>query len=351
MWFSEAGQVDTFDPLNVVVPCSSDARIVGLAVLDVGLMVMTTTASGRDGLILLRGTSGNFRIEVLRSGLSAAERTTEAHKTFATVWSETGSAVFVDRQGGVWQTNGLEIGRLDGPTLSPYGPATDDDHCAAVGRWLFVSRGKRLLVLRSFGESGAWTELVTPSMVTFPTSEASPAVVSNVPPADQVKSMTELGQSLWFLSGGRPFRFAVGATSATRGTFDHGEPLPGDVVLPGFPISRSHRVAGLELGTATMAVPQQGDLSHRKSLWHRTGVRARGRDGAQLLSVETFAGPVLSGGAGHSVSVDGQVTDRFELVVPAGIGYANEASALLRFAGDVEVESVTLWASGGEPSR
>lgn len=313
MWFSEAGQVTTFDPLNVVVPCSSDAQIVGLAALDVGLLVMTTDASGRDGLVLLRGTSGSFRIEVLRSRLSAPERTSDEHRNFADVWTETGSAVMIDRQGGIWQTNGVEVARLDGSTLASYGPADEDDHCASVGRWLFVSRGTRMLVMRSFGEQGAWTELVVPG---------------------KAASMTRASNGLWFLVAGVPYRFAVGATSAVRGTLNGSE------------------LSNLVLASPTLSIEQKGDAAHQRALWHRVGVRARGRGDASLDTVRVNAGPALDATVpSHVVSPAAPVSSRFELVVPAGIGFAVEASAELSFSGDVEVESMSLWVSGGEPVR
>lgn len=312
MWFSEGGLVDTFDPLNVVVPCSSDAQIVGLAVIDVGLLVMTTDASGRDGLILLRGTSGSFRVEVLRSRLAAPERTSDEHRNFANVWTETGAAVFIDKQGGVWQTNGVSVSRLDGPTLSAYGPADEDDHCASVGRWLFVSRGTRMLVLRSFGEQGAWTELSVPG---------------------RPMSMVEASDALWFLIGGVPYRFAVGASGSVRGTLD------------------GVRMSGLVLATPTVSIEQEGDVSHRRALWHRAGVRARGRDGALLNSFKVNAGPALDTPPSYTVTVNETVGSRYEKVVAAGIGFAIEASVEMSFSGDVEVESVSMWVSSGEPSR
>jgi hypothetical protein len=315
MWFSEAGRIDEFDPLSVVVPCSSDAQIVAMHVLDVGLLIVTTNASGRDGLVLLRGTAGNFRVEVLRSGLAAAPRLTNRSLGFSTLWTETGTVVFVDRLGGVWQTNGSSVVRLDGLMLEPYGPADDDDHTASVGPWLFVSRGKRLLVFRLMGEQGGWTELVTPSSSVW------------------VRSMTPVGNAIWFLSNGTVWRIAVGYTNGPRGQVGSTYPQ-------------------LTFSTPTVAVEQQGDLAHQRSLWHRVGVRARGHGAAPtLVSVRTKACPALESGVSYLVNVNETVGSRHERVVPAGIGYSAEASGTWTFSGDVEVESVTFWADGGEPVR
>lgn len=318
MWFSEPGQVDTFDPLNVVIPCSSDAQIVGLAVIDTGLLVFTTNASGRDGVILLRGTPTSFRVEVLRTGLCAAPRTSTVHRGFLGQWADTGTVVFVDRLGGVWHTNGSAITRLDGSTLTAYGPATDRDHVATVGPWLFVSRGSRLLVFRSFGGSGSWTELVLPSTAGD----------------GKVDSLTSVGNAMYFVRGGQLCRFAVGYTDGPRGQLNGSTPLT------------------VRLSTPTLAVAQGGDIAHQRALWHRAGIRARGRGTATLVSVQVHAGPALAAGvASNTVSVGDTVGARYEYVTQAGIGFSIEAAATFSFTGDVEVESVTLWASGGEPAR
>jgi hypothetical protein len=318
MWFSEPGQVDTFDPLNVVIPCSSDAQIVALAVIETGLLVFTTNATGRDGVILLRGTPTNFRVEVLRTGLCASPRTSAVHRNFAGQWADTGTVVFVDRLGGIWHTNGAAITRLDGSTITAYGPADDRDHVATVGPWLFASRGNRLLCFRAFGSSGSWTELALPSV----TGDG------------RVDSLTAAGNAMYFVREGKLYRFAVGYTDGPRGLLD------GTTAL------------SLRIASPTLSIEQQGDAAHRRALWHRVGVRARGRGPASLQGVEVYAGPALAAGnATHSVTVAEAVGSRFEYVTQAGIGFSVEAAASFAFTGDVEVESMTFWVSGGEPSR
>lgn len=363
MWFSEPGAVDTFDPLSVVVPCSSEAQIVGLEVLDVGLLVLTTSASGRDGLILLRGTPGNFRVEVLRSGLTAAPRSTSVHRPLSTNWTETGTVVFIDDRGAVWQTNGSDVSRLDGQTLAqPSEAATDKDHCASLGPWLFVSRGKRLLVMRAFRGDGAWTELLYPGCLTEPATLADDFVTAATV-ASQVESMTVIGGALYFLDQGLIHRFTVSNPGGARGCYSH-KALHGASFT-----AHTHRISGITVATPTVAVEQNGDGAHQRALWHRIGVRLAGSGTtgpgpdfkptpsagsyrpSMLNSITVHVGPALAPVASHTVNAAAATDGRFELVVPAGIGYAVEASATISLTGDNAVESITFWASGGEPRR
>jgi hypothetical protein len=347
MWFSEPGAVDTYDPLNVVVPVSSDSRIVSLKVVDVGLLIVTTSSSGADGLVLLRGTPSNFRVETLRAGLVAPRRVALNHKPVAAHWAETGTVVFVDEMGGVWQTNGTEVLRIDGLTLAPLVSApTDDDHVVPVGQWLFWASGNRLMVMRALRSMGAWTEVAHPGQMSLPNNPSQDAVVLATT-SHRVVCMTEVGDCLWFLSNGVPFRFVVGSLSKPRGTFAHTKQHGGSPSATW----HTHNVSGMRLSTPTVAVPQGGDPAHQRALWHRTGVRLSSRSSGRLVALSTQVGPALDTAVGHTVTVDEAVTGRYERVVPAGVGYAVEASATVTLAGDVNVESVSLWVSGGEPAR
>jgi len=346
MWFSEPGAVDTFDPLSVVVPVSSDSRIVSLKVVDVGLLIVTTSSSGADGLVLLRGTPSNFRVETLRSGLVAPRRKALNHKPVAAHWAETGTVVVVDEVGSVWQTNGTEVSRLDGLTLAPMAEqATDEDHVMPVGQWLFWARGDRLMVMRALRSMGAWTELAHPGQMNLPNNHDQEAVVLTTT-SHRVICMTEVGDCLWFLVNGVPYRFVVGSLTKPRGTFAH-QTSHGQ----GSASFHSHLVTGMRVSSPTVALPQGGDPAHHRALWHRAGVRLSSRSTGRLVSISTQVGPALDAPAGHLVSINETVSGRFERVVPAGVGYSVEASATVTLAGDVNVEAVSLWASGGEPVR
>jgi hypothetical protein len=159
-----------------------------------------------------------------------------------------------------------------------------------------------------------------------------------------VESLTSLGGAMYFVRNGRLFRFTVGYTYGPRGTYTD------RAAATTTPLT-------VRLATPTIAAGQNGDAAHHRTLWHRVGVRGRGRQNTNLTSITVHAGPALQSFgssttvATHTFTVSRFVQDRFEYVVPAGIGFSVEASATFTFTGDVEVESVTFWVSGGEPAR
>ncbi|NBP88690.1 MAG: sigma-70 family RNA polymerase sigma factor, partial [Planctomycetia bacterium] len=100
--------------------------IVDMAVVDVGLVVLTSTAAGQAGLVLLRGTSEQFRVEKLRE-LASPRRNTTQHRAVGDFWSAAGLYAFIAEDGGIWTTNGEAVNRIDGPTTINHENATEDD--------------------------------------------------------------------------------------------------------------------------------------------------------------------------------------------------------------------------------
>jgi hypothetical protein len=81
-------------------------------------------------------------------------------------------------------------------------------------------------------------------------------------------------------------------------------------------------------------------------------VRASGP--GTLESTGAFAGPYLANGRGDgfdpSAGVSVPVAERQSWVYP-GHGPSDESSFVFRFAGDVQVEQVTVWTIGGKAAR
>ena len=296
-----------------------DSVIRGLQVTDRGLLVFTTSATTGDGVILLRGTppTGDGTVtyipEVLRGGMGVPANTTGEHSVCHGQWPEAGAVTFVESKGTVWHTNGTDVGRLDtyGPTAPSVGQATDS--VAAIGPFLFVSRGSgatsRLLVMRKFEQDGAWTELVTPE------------------PTAQALCLTPIEDCLYFTQNGRVFRYAFAATA--RGT-----------------------VAGSPATLTVSTAPQnlQG-MEHDKKHWFRAGVRVTENSaGAVVVAVKSLPQSVLVSSSGFSTSLSMGLESRSEVVV-RGHGPSVEAAVQVTVTGDVSVESVTMWVSGREPSR
>jgi hypothetical protein len=292
-----------------------ETRVVGLLPIDVGLLVFTTSASEGDGLLLLRGsppglslstTSATFKLEPVRGGLAAPVVGDGENKVLAQ-WPEGGTTVLMDSRASVWTTNGSQVGQLDRYGPRPPAAVSATDGVAAFGQYLVMARSGRLFALRLFGQEGAWTELV------HPTPGISPTCLQ----AD--------GGSLWFLASGAVWRYST-AVADDRGMM-------------------ASSTVELSLATATVG-PDEYDTT----LWHRVGVAVSGT--GTLLRVRTLAGPALAASsAGFTVQVNRKLGARGEIVVPAGIGRAAEASAVVTVTGDVRVESVRFESVSKAPKR
>lgn len=150
IWFSEPGQSEWWDPIDVVFIGQklADNRILGMFPIDAGLVVITTSS-----VSILRGTPTDFVYEELRTGISPR------HSTEATYWPYAGLVCWMDRRGRVWGTNGQAVERLDRDISIPRG---EQGVVWGVDESLFVSGGNDVRVMRSFEETAAWTRLIVP---------------------------------------------------------------------------------------------------------------------------------------------------------------------------------------------
>lgn len=292
---------------------SGEAQVRGLQRTDRGLLVLTTSATAGDGVILLRGsppdgTLASYVPELLRGGMGVPTESTDTTGVSHVMWPEAGATVFLEDRGAVWHTNGNTVGRLD-----RYGPnapkeAVQIDSVAATGPYLFISRAGRMLVMRMFEEDGAWTELVTPNGV-------------------QPRSLSAMEDCVYFVADGKVYRYAEGA------------PLRGHI---------NGQAVDLTLSTAPLGNP----LEHSKKSWFRIGARLTNQVAGELRSITSRAGsPLLATPApSYTTTLNRSLAARDEVVVKAH-GPSTEASVTVVLRGDVLVESVTVWMSGKEPSR
>jgi hypothetical protein len=341
-YYSE-DDIDVFDPRSVLRATSSDARIAGMHVLDNRLICITTAGTELDGVISFTGNLGQIhpyganatanpfavRKQLIRGGVGVAEYEQLPGISYGRqtcLWSEAGIAVFVDRLGGVFYTDGQTCDRLD-----RYGPATPNksshyDHVASVGKHLFVWRDSRLLVfsITDSGSStaqGCWTEMVLP--------EAAYAS------ADTVRSMIGSGRDLYMLIDHKPYRFSP--VAANPGTIDG---------------------QSIEIEVATQTI---GDMTaHQKVSWHRVGFSFYTPSTCTLSSVTVKGEAYLhSNLAGETTIVpsytvnanNNYTTGHFDHVAPAGIGPQYVMSAAYKFSGHVVLKGFTAWAHGEIPSR
>jgi hypothetical protein len=318
LWIAETvsgGDNTRFDPRFPYEAADAGAVITALQEVYDGLLVITTpTSSGRSGIVLHRGEvlSGEAVVEPLRPGLGMAPKISAIHQRRHTWWNEVASTVFVDHLGKVQQVRGNEIIRID--RYGPVAPETSNgsELCESIGSWLFVYRAGRLLLLRSFGQDGAWTELV-------------------LPPGN-LRSMSAYRDELYFTmveTGGvsKVFRYCIEGPNAERGLIEN-QPVD------------------LTFGSRTLGNPQET----LEKWWEGMTIRAEGLANAELRTVKLLSGTplIVPEVAGASFVLNQQLSSRAEVSVP-GLGPSIECSALVTFRGDVRIENLSFdVVAGGE---
>jgi hypothetical protein len=309
--------------------------------LDNRLVCITTASGPNDGVIALSGNLGQLlsysdattanpfaiRRTLIRGGVGVADYDEDhiGHVGQACMWAETGTVVFIDASGGIFYTDGSTCDRLD--RIGPKQPnnSTYRDHVAASGKSLFAWRNQRLLlltVLSSGGDtaSGCWTELVPPTPF---------GPIEN---PDDIRSMIGTSNQMFMVAQGAVFRYTMAGPNAEFGRIDNAE------------------VAAV-ISTASV-----GNLAnHEKTNWFRTGFSFTVPDSfATIVSIVTKGEAALITGSKPSYTVntnEAYSSGHHDLVVPAGIGRQQVASATVTFRGNVILGSVTFWGNGGIMSR
>lgn len=327
---------DWFHEQSILYAGSGESQLLGLHVLDDYLISITSPATNTDGLRTTRGSldyvslqSGTttLQVNVLRGGVGPTRSlSTTGNRVASCVWPEGGIVALLDHLGGVWYTDGIEIDRLDrtGPKIVDSTSATDE--IASLGRYLFVKRGDRVLVLnmisgvRGQSASAAWTEVA----------------LKNGDTAANISSLAPVDANMFFVytSGGvgTVHRFAMARDNdadTERGSW-----------------------ATTQL-SLTFATPTLADQNHHQRVnWYKFGIRARGRaNNSTLVSMKVNNGPALSTtNKIYSLTLNRTLVGRNETVIPAGIGSTTEASGEVVIKGDVTLEAVTFWSTGGKAS-
>lgn len=310
-WISEIDALDPdqarFDPRYPQRLAPEGATIVGLQSVPEGLLVLSTTASGQAGLSLVRGEPQNFSLEVLRPGLGLPDGIDSTQRTpVHTWWNEVASTLFIDSLGKIYQVRGMQTDRIDryGPTAPEKGTAHDS--ISSIGSWLFVVRDSRLLVMRSFGQDGAWTEIVTPS--------------------GAIKSLAPLEDTMYFVASGVLYRYCIEGLSQERGTINGSQ-------------------VDLTYASRTLGNPQEV----LDKFWDGATIRSQGLSSASLRSVELLGGSPLQSSVPPSAlfTVNKDLSARDMESVP-GLGPSIECSVKATFRGDVRIENISLSVEPGD---
>lgn len=254
LWLSVPGEALRFDPLSVLFIGDPNTHISGIQPTDQGLLVFTNSLEGIGGVHILRGTPDAYTLEPLHVGIGVQEA--------QTFWQDTNTYCWVTAAGEVWQTDTQALRRLDRQGLGVDRQKSPRDGAKSFGPWLLVVRENRMFVLRALddGRTAAWTEANIDSLAGPP----------------DARFAQESGQSIYFLADGLIYRFTradIRTGVSERGSTPTGQP-------------------DLSIGTRTLSTGK----GHRKTYWHRVGVRASAgyrATGATCERVILRAGPVL----------------------------------------------------------
>ena len=319
IWFSRPGQSDTWHPDDVffIGQKLNQNAILGMFSLEQGLIVVS-----QSSISLLRGRPGpnpeDFSYEELRAGISPRTKDEVAF------WPHAGLVVWLDYRGRVWATNGDNVFRLD-QNISIDQARTG---CVfGIDEALFVSGGVDVRVMHSFGESAAWTSLITPTGWQKAVSCGSTVIglganqdsLGTFILDDEVFGLLDENTLHGFVDSIQVFSLA----SDDRGVFN------GRLIRP---IMRTRPLPG---------------ASERTAFWHRFGVRANGP--GKLLKATSYPSPDVSQ-RGYETRVNGRLSDRKDWAFN-GHGPSMEAVLEFEFEGDVTPEHVTVGAHRGKAER
>jgi|694.fasta_scaffold13386_7 hypothetical protein len=263
IWFSTPDNPTQFDPLAQFVIGQPDSQITSMIVIPAGLLVFTKTVASESGIFLLRGTSPgvvtsdelvlNFTQELVRGGLGTrAFPNADVSHNVAAAWPGTGTVVFLDENGLVWQTDGQNVKLISENILNvqlqqvqPY------DNITTWDKYIFVGLQNRLFVGREFGERIAWTNFILP-----PSTRAVQALPPNGP-----KSMFEINNQIYFIwndgTNRRVWRYLMTPQIQSNAFFEYGK-------------------IDLELTDLILTTrPVRDTDMHEKTFWHSVGLRFR----------------------------------------------------------------------------
>lgn len=309
-WFAtDPTDLTKFDPRFPARIAEEGAVIVGLQETTDGMLVLTTTTTGQAGLMLLRGNAAQYDIEKLRPGLGMLPGIdTTMRSQVHCWWNDVASTMFVDSLGKIYQVRGTQVERIDRYGVAAPETGLSTDSVAAIGQWLFTCRNGRFLVMRSFGNDGAWTELVKPT--------GTPSSFS----VDR--------DMLLFVSDAKLYRYCIEGPAAERGKIN------GSYV-------------DLTFATRTLGSPDEV----LDKWWTGVSVRIESITSGTLKTVELYDRGALASTPGSALFTLNQAITVRELVSVPGLGPSIEASAKLVLTGDVRIENVSFELEAGDDQR
>lgn len=236
--------IDQFNPEGQLEISHGGATIASMHTIDSTVIAITQGGGETDGVYRVRGSftlaASNdptaLRIELVKGGvgITPKNRRIRNKDRSSCLWPDAGVVVFVDRLGGVWNTDGNKCDRID--RVGPANPNTNvsqpflviQANVAAVGKHLFMRRQGApepfnsaslycFSIVRSDGSNaqGVWTQI---SLSTNPRVLAAGSVPANsVQHMQKSDGFTLFSDKALFpmqLTGGADDLFFIGALDA-----------------------------------------------------------------------------------------------------------------------------------------
>jgi len=316
MWISQGGDPTAYHPQDIIVLSDPELRINQLVPIDEGLLIFTDAGpSNNGGVFILRGNPGDddFELEALRMGMGVEGN--------ADYWPESGAVGYLTSSGEVWHTDGREFARIDSDHFGLPRTVDSRDFVSAYNSWLVVCKQGQMFCFAAFEDDGAWATLIAP----------------------------ESGYALWRHHAGQSLYMVMEVIDGD----DEGVLYRFNQYVDENAPSTSERgqIDGVDQ-TLTVATRTLDSGPHERTHWHRAGVRGRNRTRGTVLDITLYDGPATDADSNSLLrDLTSMVMDsRFALWVRAH-GPTKEASAKLRFKGDIEIESVTLTHHRGHTGR
>lgn len=396
-------QLDSFLPTAQFSISRGGAPLAALHNLDNTLLALTEGGGETDGVFRIRGNLGlkalndptAIRVELVKGGVGAPvmpENLKNPPKR-SCLWADTSTMIFVDRQGGVYFTDGNVCDRLDrlGPVTIPN---VNYASVAAVGRHLFMVRGNNSTGLTSLycfsvtesdgsAANGVWTQISLSTQYATATAEApaQPSVPAGAPvyfgvyPATGTRSTLYSGVPLapFQLTAGKEDLYFIGVSEAD------GQPTYASdtyylnrtgaagghvyrMALAG-PTAERGRIDNVEVAQYIVTPTLESTEEHDKTNWYRWGIQFTTKTNVSFYDATTSRavggpGDILGGWTGQwgmntffiiygtTTNFSASPVNLHEIVGKIKHGPQKMMSVSLFFQGHIIMHSMSIWATG-----
>jgi hypothetical protein len=342
------------NPIAPVRVSEEGSIITAIVPVDEGLLVFTTKANGLAGIVLLHGTASDYTIYTAAENSEVEKVSTTANVTSAVFWDEQQSVLFVDESNRLYQYRTGQLAELTpySSHLPVFEQGDPSGSVIASGKHVFLadSNQRKLWVMRSFDTEGAWTRIkVANDAMNYDSLRSVDGDVLFIAGEEiySIRMSTEQTASTSVqVLGGIPRAIPNANALVGGGTPGPGRPREPQPVLPHSPRGT---VGGVLVDLTFETLPLGEEETFVEKWWERVGMRVQRGSAkpATLVSIASLATAPGETPAGYTVPVSEAVpATPLQSIVP-GIGPCPRMSVRGVLQGDVIIDQVVIWYSGG----